>query len=120
MKNIKKSILFFTLSFFSFNIFAEDLSNMQGASSQILMLVIFIAIFYFLIWRPNAKRNQDHKNLIDNLSKGDEILTSGGILGKVNRIENNFIYLEISNNTTIKMNKQYIVKAYPKGTITSI
>merc|ERR1712147_510925 len=101
MKNINNLYLFSLLYFISFNSFAEDLSNLQGASSQILMLVIFIAIFYFLIWKPNAKRNQDHKNLIDTLSKGDEILTSGGILGKVTKIDKNFISLEISNNVNI-------------------
>merc|ERR1711937_571143 len=120
MKGIKNLAVFFISYIISFNILAEDLSSMQGASSQILMLVIFIATFYFLIWRPNAKRNQDHKKLIENLSKGDEILTSGGILGKVSKIEKSFIYLEISNNVSITIQKQYIVKAYPKGTITSI
>jgi preprotein translocase subunit YajC len=99
---------------------AEDLSNIQGASSQILMLVIFIAIFYFLIWRPQSKKNEEHKKLIDNLSTGDEILTSGGILGKIVKVDKNFIDLEVSNNMSIKVQKHSIIKAYPKGTISSI
>lgn len=120
MKIQNKFLSIFLLSFISFNSLAEDLSNLQGASSQLLMLFIFIFIFYMFIWRPQAKKNQDHKNLIDNLSKGDEVLTSGGILGKIIQIEKNFISLEISNNNNIKLQKQFIIKAYPKGTMSSI
>ena len=122
MKSINRDhlSLFLLLQLVSFDILAEDLSNLQGAQSQILMLVIFMAIFYFLIWRPQAKKNADHANLINKLSKGDEVLTSGGILGKIVKVDKNFLLLEISNNTNIKIQKQYITKAYPKGTITSV
>lgn len=115
-----KFLYIFLLSFTSFSLLAEDLSNLQGASSQILMLFIFILIFYMFIWRPQAKKNQDHKNLINNLSKGDEILTSGGILGKIIQIDKNFITLELSNNNSVKLQKQFVIKAYPKGTISSV
>jgi len=117
MKIKNKFLSIIILSLLSFNLFAEDLSNLQGASSQLLMLVIFIFIFYMFIWRPQAKKNQDHKNLINNLSKGDEVLTSGGILGKIIQIEKNFILLELSNNNHVKLQKQFVIKAYPKGTI---
>jgi preprotein translocase subunit YajC len=75
---------------------------------------------YFLIWRPQSKRNQEHKDLIDNLSNGDEILTSGGILGKIIKVDKNFLILEISNNINIRIQKQSIIKAYPKGTMSSV
>lgn len=117
MKKISSLFLFFILSILSSCTFAEDLSSMQGASSQILMLVIFIAIFYFLIWRPQAKRNKEHKNLIDNLLKGDEILTSGGIIGKIVKVEKVFIVIEVDKNVNLRLQKQAVVKAYPKGTI---
>ena len=84
------------------------------------MLVIFIGIFYFLIWRPQSKKNQEHKNLISNLSKGDEIITTGGILGKVVKIDENFITLEVSNQSNIKLQKQSVMQAIPKGTISSL
>ena len=120
MKNINKFFFFFLLNIISFDLFAEDLSNLQGASSQILMLFIFMAIFYFILWRPQAKKQKEHKNLIDNLLKGDEILTSGGILGKITKVDKNFVTLEISNNTNIKIQKLSIIKLYPKGTIGSV
>jgi len=103
----------------SFEALAEDLSAMQGASSQILMLVIFIAIFYFIMWRPQAKKNKEHKDLINGLSIGDEIVTSGGILGKITKVDKIFLTLEVSNNVNIKIKKYAVIKAYPRGTITS-
>ena len=61
---------------------AEGADAAGGSFEPIIMLVIFAAVFYFLIWRPQSKRNKEHKGLIKNLSKGDEVCTSGGVVGK--------------------------------------
>merc|ERR1711937_488810 len=97
-------ILFIT----SNNLLAEDFGSFQGAQGQILILVIFLAVFYFLIVRPQNKRNLEHKKLLDELSKGDEIITNGGIVGKISKINKSFVILEISNNVDIKIKKQVI------------
>ena len=64
---------------------------------QILMLVGFIAIFYFLLWRPQQKRAKEHKNLIENLAKGDEVATGGGLMGRITRVSDDVITVEIAN-----------------------
>jgi preprotein translocase, YajC subunit len=69
---------------------------------QILMLVGFIAIFYFLLWRPQQKRAKEHKNLIENLAKGDEIATGGGLMGRITKVNDDRISMEIAENMKSK------------------
>ena len=111
------SIIVFSISG---NLMAEDFGGLQGVQGQILILAILFAMFYFLIIRPQNKKNMEHKKLLDKLSKGDEILTRGGIIGKISKISENFVILEISNNVDIKIKKYVITKVLPKGTISSI
>jgi len=80
----------------------------------------FALIFYFLIWRPQSKRAKEHKELMGNLNKGDEIMTNGGILGKITRVDDNYVALQISDNVEIKMQKSAIAAILPKGTMKSI
>jgi preprotein translocase subunit YajC len=85
--------------------------------STVIMLLVFFAIFYFLLIRPQTKRAKEHKNLIANLARGDEVLTSGGIVGKITDIEESFLTLEVAANTHIKVQKNAISTVLPKGTI---
>ncbi|MCY4177695.1 MAG: preprotein translocase subunit YajC [Endozoicomonadaceae bacterium] len=84
---------------------------------QMLMLVGFIAIFWLLIWRPQSKRTKAHKQLISNLGKGDEVITSGGILGRVTKVSDDYITLKVSDTTELNFQRSSIVAALPKGTI---
>lgn len=94
----------------------------QGGFQMIFMLVIFAAIFYFMIYRPQAKRTKEHKNLMDNIGKGDEILTSGGLIGRVVKIsdENDYVQIELNENNVIVIKKNFITAVLPKGTLKSI
>lgn len=94
----------------------------QGGFSFIFMLVIFAAIFYFMIYRPQAKRTKEHKNLMDSISKGDEILTQGGLIGRVVKInpENDYVQVELNENNVIVIKKSFISATLPKGTLKSI
>lgn len=84
---------------------------------QILMLVGFIAIFYFLLWRPQQKRAKEHKNLIENLAKGDEIATGGGLMGRITKVNDDRISLEIAENVEVQVQKQAVAILLPKGTL---
>lgn len=85
-----------------------------------LFLGGFVLIFYFLMWRPQAKRNKEHKELMAGLNKNDEVVTNGGIAGKISRVTDDFIVLEISDGVEIKVQKFAIGQSLPKGTLKNI
>ena len=76
-----------------------------------------MVLFYFCLIRPQSKRQKEHKKLISDLQKGEEILTSGGILGKVTNIKDDFITLEIAKDVSLKIQKSAVQTIMPKGTI---
>ena len=85
-----------------------------------MFLVGFLVIFYLMIWRPQAKRAKEHKNLIGNLQKGDEVVTSGGIAGKVTKVSDDFVVIEVSDTVELKIQKVAIAATLPKGTLKAI
>ena len=85
--------------------------------SPLIMMVVFFAIFYFIAIRPQMKRAKEHRSMLDSLGKGDEVVTSGGILGRVTDMSDAFITVEISDKLEIKVQKQAISAVLPKGTI---
>ena len=87
---------------------------------NIVLLVGFVVIFYFLMWRPQAKRAKDHKNLLGSLAKGTEVVTNGGVLGKVTKVDDNYIALEVSEGVELKFQKASVAAVLPKGTLKSI
>ncbi|ABE54688.1 protein translocase subunit yajC [Shewanella denitrificans OS217] len=89
---------------------------------MIFMLAIFGLIFYFMIFRPQSKRVKEHKNLMSSLGKGDEVLTSGGILGKIAKIndDSDYVLLSINETAQITIKKDYITAVLPKGSIQSL
>ena len=84
---------------------------------QILMLVGFIAIFYFLLWRPQQKRAKEHRNLIDNLAKGDEVATSGGVMGRIKKVADDVVTMEIADGVQVLVQKPAVAMLLPKGTL---
>lgn len=93
-----------------------------GGLDMILMIVIFVAIFYFMIFRPQSKRAKEHKALMASMQKGDEVLTNGGLLGKIEKIteDNDYIKVALSEELTVTIKKEYITAVLPKGTIKSL
>jgi preprotein translocase subunit YajC len=83
------------------------------------MMVVFIAIFYFLLIRPQQKKAKEHSAMVTRLSAGDEVVTTGGILGKIVEIGDSFITLEIAPNVQIKVQKFQVTSLMPKGTLKS-
>ena len=82
---------------------------------SLLMLVGFMVIFYFMIWRPQAKRAKEHKNLLAGLQKGDEVITSGGIAGRVAKVTDAFGVREVSEPSELKIQRMAIAGSVPKG-----
>ena len=91
-----------------------------GAFGSVIMLVGFLAIFYLLIWRPQNKRMKEHRGLLQNLSSGDEVITAGGVIGKINKITDDFLVINIANDVDIKVQKSSVTASLPQGTIKSI
>ena len=86
----------------------------------LFLLFGFMILIYFLTIRPENKRRKTHQEMISSLEMGDEIVTAGGILGKVSKITDQYIELSISDNTKIKIQKTSISAVLPKGTLKSI
>jgi len=82
-----------------------------------LPLILIFAVMYFLLIRPQAKRQKEHKKLIDALSKGDEVLTSGGLLGRVIEINDAFLTLEIAEGSQVLVQRVAVTTVLPKGTM---
>ena len=85
--------------------------------STLLFPIILIAIMYFLMIRPQMKRQKEHKAMLDKLSRGDEVLTSGGLAGVVTDIGDNFVTLEIAENVRVRVQKSAVGNVLPKGSL---
>jgi len=93
-----------------------------GGMEMIIMLAVFGAVFYFMIYRPQAKRVKEHKSLMSALSKGDEVLTQGGIVGKIVKVsdEKDFMVISIAEGTEVTIQKSAVSAVLPKGTMKSL
>jgi preprotein translocase subunit YajC len=92
----------------------------QGLMSLVWMLAAFMIIFYFLLLRPQAKRAKEQRKLLESLTKGDEVVTSGGIAGKIVRVADNFMVLSVADNVEITIQKTAVMTVLPKGTLKTI
>lgn len=88
--------------------------------SLTLMFVIFFLFFYFVMWRPQSKRAKEHRELMGSLAKGDEVVTSGGMLGKINKLTEQYVSLLVHNSAEIVVQKSAIASVLPKGTLKSL
>jgi len=106
------------LDFFISSAQAQDATQPGGLMSFLPLIVIFI-IFYFLLIRPQMKRAKEHKQLVSQLSNGDEIVTNGGLLGRITNVGESFITVELADNVKIKVQRHAVANVMPKGTIKS-
>ncbi|NRB39277.1 MAG: preprotein translocase subunit YajC [Pseudomonadales bacterium] len=91
-----------------------------GEMIQLGMIVVLFVVFYFLIIRPQRKRQKDQDNMISALQVGDEVSTNAGILGKVRKQDENYVVLKVADNVELKFQKASILAVLPKGTIKAI
>ena len=99
---------------------AAPAAGPAGTGFEWIFLVGFLVIFYLMIWRPQAKRAKEQKSLLGNLQKGDEVVTSGGIAGKINKVTDDFVVIEVSDTVELKIQKGAIAATLPKGTLKAI
>lgn len=85
-----------------------------------LLLLGFVAIFYFLIWRPQSKRTKAHRELVAGLAAGDEVITSGGIIGRIRKLEDNFVLLEVASGVVITLQQQAVTATLPADTLKAL
>ena len=91
-----------------------------GEFMNIGMLVLMLVVFWFILIRPQMKRAKDHKALLSMLEKGNEVVTAGGIVGKITKVADAYVTLEIADNTEIVVQKQAVQTLLPKGTMKSV
>ena len=88
--------------------------------AQLLPLLLLGVLFYFMLIRPQMKRNKEHKALIASLAKGDEVITSGGLAGRVVTLGEAYVGIEISDGVEVKVQKPAISSVLPKGTLKAL
>ncbi len=86
----------------------------------LIMLGVLFAAFYFILIRPQAKRAKEHKTMIAALAKGDEVVTAGGVLGKVTDLSEGYVTVGIAEGVEVKVQRQAVQTVLPKGTIKSV
>lgn len=87
---------------------------------QLLIPVAFFAIFYFLIIRPQSKRNKEHKAMVESLAAGNEVVFAGGLMGKIKKIEGEYAVIALNNSTEVKIQRASVISVLPAGTIDNI
>ena len=87
-----------------------------GGLMQFLPIIVMFGVLWFLMIRPQMKRQKEHRAMIDALAKGDEVATAGGIIGKVTRLSEGFLHIEIANNVEVQIQRSAVVQVLPKGT----
>ena len=96
---------------------ASPAASASGGLMGMLPLVLMFVVLYFVMIRPQMKKQKEHKSMIDALSKGDEVVTAGGVLGKVSKLGENYVGLEVASGVDIQIQRSAVVQVLPKGSI---
>ncbi|MGV3497217.1 MAG: preprotein translocase subunit YajC [Hydrogenophaga sp.] len=91
--------------------------DMQSSLLSMLPIVLMFVVLYFIMIRPQMKKQKEHRAMVDALAKGDEVVTAGGILGRVSSLGDNFIGVELASGVEVQLQRQAVVQVLPKGTM---
>jgi preprotein translocase subunit YajC len=91
--------------------------DMQSSLMSMLPLVLMFVVLYFVMIRPQMKKQKEHRAMIDALAKGDEVVTAGGLLGKVTKLGEGYLSVEVANGVEVQLQRSAVVQVLPKGTI---
>ncbi len=110
------------MSFFiSDAVAAAGTPSQRSPYSLVIMLVVFGLIFYFMILRPQQKRSKEHKKLMDSIAKGDEVLTNGGLVGRVSKVaETGYVVIALNDTTEVVIKRDFVAAVLPKGTMKAL
>ena len=90
--------------------------SMFGSLGQLLPLVLMFVVLYFIMIRPQMKKQKEHKAMIDALAKGDEVVISGGVLGRVSKLGDSIVHVEVANGVELQVQRSAVLQVLPKGT----
>ena len=89
----------------------------QSSLLSMLPLVLMFVVLYFVMIRPQMKRQKEHKSMVEALAKGDEVVTSGGMLGRVSKMGETYLHIEVANGVELQVQRSSVVQVLPKGTL---
>jgi preprotein translocase subunit YajC len=90
---------------------------MQSTLMNMLPILVMFGVLYLVMIRPQMKKQKEHKNMIDNIVKGDEVVTAGGFLGRISKLGDAFISVELADGVEVQMQRSAVVQVLPKGTM---
>lgn len=99
---------------------AGEAAQQPSMVANLLMIAVFIAIFYFLILRPQSKRAKEHRALIDSLGVGSEVVFAGGLMGKITKLEGDFAVVELNRGVEVKIQRASVISVLPEGTLNNL
>lgn len=91
--------------------------DMQSSLMSMLPLVLMFVVLYFVMIRPQMRRQKEHRSMIEALAKGDEVATAGGLIGKVTKLGDVYISVEVANGVEVQLQRSAVVQVLPKGTV---
>lgn len=91
--------------------------DLQSSLLSMLPIVLMFVVLYFIMIRPQMKKQKEHRAMVEALAKGDEVVTAGGILGRVSSLGDNFIGVELASGVEVQLQRQAVVQVLPKGTM---
>jgi len=108
------------MGFFISDAMAQGAPAQGGTLELILPLLLMFGIFYFLLIRPQQKKAKEHKNMVEALGKGDEVITNGGLLAKITDVDENFLTCQIADKVEVRIQRHAVTSVLPKGTIKNL
>ena len=102
------------------NAYAQAAGSAEGQLLGFLPIILMFVVLYFLMVRPQMKKAKEHKALLGGLAKGDEVVTQGGLAGRVTKVGDDFVSISIADNVEIQMQKPAITLVLPKGTLKNL
>lgn len=105
------------MDFFIGDAWAQDGAGASGGFVSLIPLILIFVIFYFLLLRPQIKRAKEHRKMVGALAKSDEVVTNGGLLGRITRLDEEFVALEIADGVVVRVQRTAISQMVPKGTM---
>ena len=100
--------------------YAQEAAGQPSMTYNLILFGGMFVLFYLILWRPQSKRAKEHKELISSVSKGDEVMTSGGLMGKVTKVNDDYIAVEVAPTVELKLQRSSVAAVLPKGTINQI
>lgn len=90
--------------------------SLFGSIGSMLPLILMFVVLYFVMIRPQMKRQKEHKAMIDALAKGDEVIIGGGLLGKITKLSDSFVHVEVASGVEVQVQRPSVLQVLPKGT----